>query len=85
MPDAATGVPSSSNGQGGLLASLPRAQPGGSVSTPATSASEPVVSAIGLHVGLVVCEAAGLKAATVSALQRLGKAIHVVTAIRYIL
>ena len=28
---------------------------------------------MGLHVGLVVCEAAGLKAATVSALQRLGK------------
>ena len=40
-----------------------------------------MVSGVGLHVGLVVCEAAGLKAATVLALQRLGKEMWAVTAV----
>lgn len=74
-PETPASVPPPSNGsggQGGPLPSLPRAQAGNSVSTPTSSAADPVVSGVGLHVGLVVCEAAGLKAATVSALQRLG-------------
>lgn len=73
MKPASLGSPPLANGNS--MASPPRApRSNGVAATPASSAaSEAVVSCAGLRVGVAVCEAVGLKSATVSALQRLGK------------
>lgn len=53
-------------------ASLSRSSPL-KASPSSASRAAAAMSAIGLRVGVAVCEAAGLKAATLSALQRLGE------------